>query len=200
MVERGVPPEAHPSGESILDQTFVEQLLDTARDNLKLEGHLPTALLLHFDSGRRVVTSPALPDTSDEKAAYFTTLGQSIRQAGQRIREALLVVESWYVDAREEPDAFVVRPSYHPNRREVIAITGRNAQGTRHTFVVQPFTRGPDNEPVFEPLSEELAQYNVEAESGTYATGLLDDLFSAQRPRRKRRHGHGRKRRPRRRR
>jgi hypothetical protein len=136
-------------------------------------------LLVHLANGQKIVTELELPDTTPEKEAYFTRLGAFFRRRGQPIDEAMTVVEGWYVDVREHPDALTVPVSQHPARREVISIVGRNAPGTRHTFLVQPFSRDPLNQPVFEPIPAELAQFNVRRDQGTHSEGLLDYLFAA---------------------
>lgn len=186
MVEREPPKETSQSGESILTQDFVEQILTTAQENLRASGYLSPVLLVHLAGGQRLITELELPETTEEKEAYFTRMGRSFRRAGQRIHEAVFVAETWYVDVREAPDAFTVRPSQHPARKEAISIVGRNAQGTRHTFLVQPYSRDRHNQPVFEPIPEEMAQFNVLVEGGTHGVGLLDHLFAKGRRRRKR--------------
>ena len=176
MVERRPQKEGNKRGESILAQEFVETILAAAKENMKEYGSLVPALFLHLESGERVIFSLRLPGTPEEKQAYFTALGLSIRLAGQRIHEALFVSEAWYVEVREEGAAFDVAPSQHPERKEVISIAGRNAQRTRLTFLLQPFSRDSQNQPVFEPLI--LAQYNAPVDTGYQPVGLIDHLFA----------------------
>jgi len=176
MVEREPSKEASPSGESILAQEFVETILTAAQENLKEHGYLSPVLFLHLESGERLVSILPLPDTPEEKQMYFTDLGLAIRQAGQRIHEAVFASEAWYVEVKEESDAFNVAPSQHPERREAITIVGRDALRTRFTFLVQPFSRDSQNQPVFEPV--EMTRYNVPADEDYQPVGLIDHLFA----------------------
>lgn len=176
MVERGPQKEGSQQGESILAQEFVEPILTGAKENLREHGRLLPSLFLHLESGERKTFTLRLPGTPEEKQAYFTALGLSFRLAGQGIREALFVSEAWYVEVKEQGTAFDVVPSKHPERKEVISIAGRNAQKTRLTYLVQPFSRDSQNEPVFGP--QILAQYNAPADTGYQAVGLIDHLFA----------------------
>ena len=176
MVENKPKKEEGGQGESILTQEFVETILTGARENLREHSRLLPALFLHLESGQRLIFTLKLPDTPEEKQAYFTTLGLSFRLASQEIREALFVSEAWFVEAEAEGGAFEVAPSQHPARREVICIVGRDAQRTRVTYLIQPFHRERQNQPVFEPII--LEQYNAPADAGYQADSLIDYLFA----------------------
>lgn len=176
MVERGPKEEEGKQSESILAQKLVEPILATAQENLKKDDHLVPVLFLHPESGERAVLTLRLPGTSEERQAYFAFLGSSIRLAGQKIHEALFVSEAWYVEAKEGEVALDMVPSQHVERCEVICIQGRNADRTRLTVLLQPFSRDSQNQPVFEPVI--LAQHNTPADTGYQATGLIDHLFA----------------------
>ncbi len=174
MGEREPRKEASQKSESILAQEFVEPILAEAKEYLKTHGRLdPAPLFLRLESGEQVVIRLMLPRTHEEKQLIFNDLGLSLRQAGHRIREALLVSEVWYVASKEE--TLDTAPSQHPNRREAIAILGRDNQGTRFTSVLQPFGRDSQNRPIFEPAA--VAEYNQSAEAGSHPVGLVDHLF-----------------------
>lgn len=171
-------PKKDPSkkGESILAQGFVEFVLDQAKEGIRVHGHLEPALFLRVESGERMIVPLTLLEhleTTGEKQEYFAALGLSARLAGHRVREALLVSEVWYV--RPEEDTLNVAPSRHPKRKEAIVIVGRDAQGALLSHVIQPFGRGTQNQPVFEPLA--VAEYSVSPEEEYQVTSLVDYLF-----------------------
>ena len=70
-----------------------------------------------------------------------------------------------------------IPPSQHPQRKEAIAIMGRNRKRSRLTHVLQPFHRDEQNQPVFDEVA--IAEYNVPAEQTPQAFGLVDYLFPA---------------------
>ena len=154
----------------------METILNGAKENLREYGSLSPTLFLHLESGERLISSLKLPETSKERQAYFATLGLSFSRAGQEIREALFISEAWYVKAKEDAAAFAVAPSQHPERKEIISIEGRNAQRTRLTVLLQPFSRDSQNQPVFEPVIVE--QFNTPADIAYYPVGLTDHLFA----------------------
>jgi hypothetical protein len=167
---------ASPKDESILTEEFVEPILTVTREFLKYNDHLGPALFLLMENGEQGVIPLAYLDSlksTKDKRAYFTSLGLSIRQAGDRIREALLVSDVWYIKPEEE-GTLDITPSKHPNRKEAIAVVGRDAQGTRFTHVLQPFRRDSQDRPIFEPIE---AKYNVPPEGEHRSTGLIDHLF-----------------------
>lgn len=176
MGERESKKESHPEEKSILAQGFVETILAGAKAYLQENGELHSALLLlHLNLGELAAIQPALPGTAEERQNYFSALGLSIRLAGQRIQEALFVSEVWYVQPEDGVKSLDVAPSQHQNRREAIAIMGRDAPGKRFTIVLQPFARDAQNQPVFEPMASE--EYNVSSEDGHHSVGLIDHLF-----------------------
>jgi hypothetical protein len=178
MVEKAPSQETNPQRrESILSQEFVEMVLATAKENLKKDGSLAPVLFLRFRGGAHAIAQLlSLPSTTEEKEAYFATLGRGLQQAGHVLDEAVFVSESWYVAAEKgERLKLDVAPSQHPKRKEAITIVGRNAARTHFTMVVQTFGRDRRNQPVFGPL--DIAEYNVSADKGPYPTGLLDHLF-----------------------
>ena len=97
--------------ESILAREFVETVLMAARENLEKDGHVLPVLFLQFASGDRdVYLLKELPDTTEEKQAYFTALELFVRGTRGGIREAVFVSEVWYVgleDGRADPEVGV---------------------------------------------------------------------------------------------
>lgn len=163
------------SGESILAPEFVETVLTAAKENLNRDGYLSPVLFLHLEGGGRVMFSLRLPETPEEKQAYFAGIGLATYQAGQRIQEAVFVSEAWYVDVSEEGTVPDIAPSQHPKRREAITIVGRNADKSRISFVIQPFSRDSQNQPLWEEMP--LARYNVATDEDVHPVGLIDYLF-----------------------
>ena len=163
-------------GESILAKEFVETILVAAKENLEKDGHLLPALFLQFNDGERtILLLKELPDTTEEKQAYFTALGLFVRSARGEIREAVFVSEAWYVgleDGREDPE---VAPSRHPDRQEAIVIVGRDAGGRRQAFAIQPFARDGQDRPVFG--QRKMEEYNATTDDSARAVGLIDHLF-----------------------
>lgn len=174
MVERESFNETDESGESILAREFVEKVLMTAQENLKRQGSLLPALFLELESEGRALIAPELPPTSEERKRFFAALGLTIRLAGHRIREALFVSEVWFVTDEDTP--LEVPPTEHPNRREAITIMGRDADHTRVTYVLQPFSRDQQNRPVFGP--KEFEGYNEPTEKIPQRLDLIDALFA----------------------
>jgi len=171
-----VEQEKPSQGESILAKEFVERVLVAARENLEKDGHLLPALFLQFANGERdIFLLKELPDTTDEKQAYFTALGLFVRSARGGIREAVFVSEVWYVGLEEEGADPEVAPSRHPGRQEAIVIVGRDAGGTRQTFAIQPFARDRQNQPVIG--QRKMEEYNATTDDGPRAVGLIDHLF-----------------------
>ena len=173
MVEKGPSRETGETGESILDREFVETLLTIAQENLKSQGSLLPALFLDLESGERAMISPELPSTSEERKLMFSALGLSIHLSGQRIREALFVSEVWFVTDEDAP--LEGPPAEHPNRREAISIMGRDAGNTRATYLLQPFTRNQQNQPVFG--KKEFEGYNAPTDKSPQRLDLVDALF-----------------------
>lgn len=161
---------------SILEKVFIDSILRTAQQNVTQGQGLEPFLFLYIDGQPVTITPVVHPLSTQEKQAYFTSLGAQFRRAGQVIEAAVFLAESWIVLATEAPAACSVPPSQHPSRREAIVAIGRNAANTRHTLVVQPFSRAEQHKPVWEPLA--LASYNAPVAQGIQAVGLLDYLFA----------------------
>jgi hypothetical protein len=177
MGERVLSEEASPKDESILTDEFIEPILKVTKEFLRYHGHLGPALILRMEDGEQEVIPLAYFDslkTVEERREYFASLGLSIRQTSDRIREALLVSEVWYVEPEEE-GSLDIAPSKHPKRKEGISIVGRNSRGTRFTEVLQSFSRDINNKPVYEPLKD--ARYNLQGDEESRPAGLMDRLF-----------------------
>ena len=177
MVERGNGKESAHEHETILSQDFGDAIMQGARENLSAHGSLTTTLFLRLGNGDRGLIPLSLPPTHAEKRIYFTFLGLSFLETGQRIREAVLLSESWYIEKTEGCDPPEIAPSQHPQRKEAITLVGRDAAAQRFVFALQPFHRDPQNALVFEPLTFE--QFDGHPDDKYFATGLLDDLFPA---------------------
>ena len=178
MIEREPRTEANDTRESILAKEIVETILRGAQENLRRDGSASPVLFLRLESGEKGAIALALPETPSAKAAHFNPMGQVFQRVGIRIHEALFVSESWYVSAKKDKGiAIDVRPSQHPDRKEAIVIVGRNAKRTRHTVVIQPFSRDIELMPVFEEIT--IAEFNKRPEDlkSLPPTGLLDYLF-----------------------
>jgi hypothetical protein len=162
---------------SILDKTFIDAILATARRNLEHDGCLWPVLFVRFDEGSPVGFVVDLPATAEGRRAYLAAMGWSMRREGKVVREALLVIEGWFVKVRSGTDDLAIAPSRHPLRRKAITIMGRDANGERVSSVVQPFSRNRGNKPIWtDPV---VASYN-EADSRTYQpVGLLDYFFDS---------------------
>jgi hypothetical protein len=161
---------------SLLQQPLVETILATARQNLIQEGHLVPVLFVAVAQGIPLIVQLQLPDTSDRKWAYFRQLGRRLQAVHGDITEALLLSESWIVDARTAPGAATVPPSRHPSRQEAIVLTGRNASGDRYTCVVQPLTWDERRQPVWADVT--LALYDQPVTPSAPPVNVLDALFA----------------------
>jgi hypothetical protein len=177
MVERRAGEgEGPPSGESILAKEFISSILSHAKENLERDRALAPILFLRFQNGDHGIVPLELPKTTEEKEAYFKALGGAFRQAGRSIWEAVFVSETWFVAAEKGATlSFDVAPSRHPRRKEAITLVGGNAERTRFSMVVQPFSRDRRNRPVLERIA--IEEYNVSATEGYKPVGLLDHLF-----------------------
>jgi hypothetical protein len=168
MLERGNGKEPVQNHESILARDFVDLILQGARENLNTHGSLVATVFARLDHGERAIIPLSLPETHEEKRFYFTLLGLSIRAMGRTISEAILVSESWYVEADKSSDPLQTAPSEHPNRKEAITLAGRDSRNQYFVFAIQPFHRDSHDRPVFESLF--LKEYNEEPDSGYFAT------------------------------
>jgi hypothetical protein len=167
----------HPS---LLTQQAVDPILETARRNLAYEGALYPMLFVQFKDSQSILLPLELPDDPEAKRDYFAELGSLVRRNCRGgLGATLYLGEGWLVDGRSAVDAAKVAPgapwARHPCRQESIAVVGRNAQNTRHTFVVQPFGRDPQGKPVWQPIAN--AVYNQPPAQGVRMDGLLDWFF-----------------------
>lgn len=161
---------------SILERSFVEHILFGAQENLRRDGALAPVLFFRSQDNVLGILPLALPETTEEKYAYFGLLGVGLIAAGKEAQEALFLSETWYLAAKpglqlEEE----IRPREHPQRREAITIVGRDRLRSHFTFVVQLFHRDARNRFVFG--AKEVEEYNIRAAEGIEAVGLLDALF-----------------------
>jgi hypothetical protein len=163
---------------SMLTKGIAESLLKVACENLERDGFLIPVLMLNInEKGRLMHMLKALPNTPEQKQAYFAKIGAHYGYLGQLIREAVLLMESWMVQVQQAPAALRLRPSQHPCRQEVLMLIGRDAANSRSTQVIQPFTRDTTNKLVWsKPL---MAIYDEPVKQGHSVQGLLDDLFLA---------------------
>jgi hypothetical protein len=162
---------------SILDRTFMDAILATAKRNLEHDGRLCPVLFVQFDEGAPVGCLLDLPATVEGKRACLASVGWSMRREGKVVREALLLAEGWFVKVQTGTIDLMMRPSQHPLRQEAITIMGRDASGTRTSTVVQAFGRDSGDKPVWtEPV---VASYNEPVGVGYQPVGLLDCLFDA---------------------
>ncbi len=100
----------------------------------------------------------------------------ALHGTGRRINEAVFVCEAWYVEQAKEGADLAVAPRHHPQRKEAIAVMGRDAKRTRLTHMLQPFHRDEHNQPVFDEVA--MAEYNIPADKGPQVVGLIDHLFA----------------------
>lgn len=171
---------------SILMKRVVEPLLNLARENLERDGFLVPVLMADLVSTSPLVLMTSaqaplivmlkdVPNTPEQRHAYFAEMGAEFRSLGQTVRAAVSLMESWMVQAHQAPAVHRIRPSQHPSRQEVLALVGRDAENTRTTQVIQPFTRTATNQLVWsEPV---IAIYNEPVTQGYHAQSLLDALF-----------------------
>jgi hypothetical protein len=162
--------------QSILAKSSIDAWLREAKANLKNYGHLVPVLFVKF-ANRQVIPVGLLDlpstDSHQLKQMLMTLVGQKLRAENGDIEEAVMIVEGWFV---KEPGMQRIAPSKHPRRQEAICILGRNARKTCTSSVVQPFTRGKQNQPVWSKIP--LAVYNESAVDNPTPMGLIDDLFT----------------------
>jgi hypothetical protein len=163
---------------SLLTKEMTERWLKAACENFERAGFLFPVLFLDVtEKGRIIHMLTELPNTPEQKQAYFAKIGAQYWHQGQLIREAVLLMESWMVLVQESPGAFRMQPSQHPNRKEVLVLIGRDAANTRSTKVIQSFTREPTNKLTWsKPM---ITVYNEPVKQENRVQGLLDDLFEA---------------------
>jgi hypothetical protein len=162
---------------SILAEEFVEKVLIIAKRNLETDGYLAPVLFVRTESGEANLIPLRLPRTPDQKQLYFRALGSSLRHSGKLIQEALMLSESWFVQAKKSPEAWNIRLSQHPDRKEAITALGRNVDRSRYTSVVQPFDRTERDKLSW--ATPEVTLYNEPCGNGSFPIGMLDYLFSS---------------------
>lgn len=173
MIERGHYVETGGKRESVLSREFVTGIHTLTKENLRNYGSIAPALFFQFLLDERIVIPLDLPDTTEEKQAYFSAIGLATRRLGKRIYEALVVSKVWYLT--NDHDDFNMSPSQPPKRKEALQIIGRDYRGVRTTILLQPFVRDWAYRPLFEP--PRIEQYNFPIERGIKPVGLLDYLF-----------------------
>jgi hypothetical protein len=161
---------------SILAEAFGARILRLARHNLEQDGVLAPALFVKQPSHAPLLVGLKLPAEPAERQRYFLRLGHSLQRQGQRVVEAVLLMESWFVQSQPGRLDLSVRPSQHPARQEAIVLIGRNADHSRVTQVIQPFRRDSEQRLAWESCPQ--AVYDQPAGQGPRASGLLDYLFA----------------------
>ena len=162
---------------SILVQEIIDENLRTARQNLEQDGLLQPVLFLHLAANDILVVPLTLPDTFEKKALFFFEMGRRLHEQGLQPSEAVFLSESWFLSVQEAPDAMKLPPSEHPSPQEAIVAVGRNADNSRYTQVVQPFTRDKHNRPVWQAIL--IAVYDEKQTPGNGSVSILDFLFEA---------------------
>jgi hypothetical protein len=163
---------------SALSQELIEILLKLARQQLEYEGKLLALLFFKFDDGRVVLIREELPEQHEERRRVIWRIGHHMRSRGENIQEAVMVVNSWFVAGRDGIDGLSTAPSQHPQRQAAIVASGRNAEDSRHSIVVQPYDVNDDNSLVWrEPM---IAHYDHPTDAKNRVSGLVDDLFIPQ--------------------
>lgn len=163
---------------SILTQAVIEPLLKTARQNLVRDGFLIPLLLVDLAAVAPVIVPLDLPTTSEQKQRYFRQLGVQLGRGGHSLQAAVMLSESWFVNAQQAPAVSRFSPSRHPCRQEAIVIMGRNADNTRVTQVITPFVRAENKQLVWG--TSPIAVYDEPVKAAGKPIGLLDYLFSGQ--------------------
>ncbi len=175
MIRRENEKEPTQSSESILEKEFVDSILESAKEELRIEGTLSPTLFLRLESGKRVTLPVSLHESDEDRQFYLATLAKSFAGIGQPVEEAVFLVTGWYVESEESKDNRRIVPSRHPKRQEVLSLVGRNTDRTSCTLVIQPFRRNQKREILFENLV--AAEYAVSTGKATEAVWFLDPLF-----------------------
>jgi hypothetical protein len=149
--------------------------LKAACQNLFRDRYLVPALMLRLEGGHyRVLDVEHLLETPMGKCAYLAAMRKSIEAQGRRIESALLLMDSWYVRPEDRAKTAHIRASQHPYRKTAIFLGGRNAAGTRRTFIVQPYEWKGDVLSIEKPA---IAICNERNTDSRYSRGLIDALF-----------------------
>jgi len=160
---------------SMLAKQEIDKLLAVAKRCAERGYAVGQILFLHVVDGRFLHMLLDFQGDAEAKAAQFLVLGRQLHEQGLMPLEAVMLSESWFVDAQKAPAALQLAPSQHPARQEAIVLIGRSADNRRYTQVVQPFTRDKSNKPVWQPLC--LAAYDESRDALDGPTGILDFLF-----------------------
>jgi hypothetical protein len=159
---------------SLLVKDVLLEILEQARLNLEKDGSLIPTLFIRLHTGKEFIYGVQLPDDSVRKCLMLRSIGRKIQEEHGSIQEAILLVETWYVDAHEAPNAAHYPPSQHPCRQEAITIIGRSEDNTRSATVIQTFTRDERNAPVWTEPHVNIVKPGTK---GAAAKGILDSLF-----------------------
>lgn len=164
--------QTKPSSEksSLLSESSILGMLAEGRKNLEKDGSLVPMLFIELSNGQIIMSPLQMPDDTATKYRMFQDIGQKIRAQEGASEAALLIVETWYVDAKAAPDA----TKYMPSRQEAIVLMGRNADKTRSAIVLQSFTKDEHDALVW---SEPYVTIADSASQGLVAKGPLDALF-----------------------
>lgn len=163
---------------SVLSQDFIENMLRIARENLESERTLLTIVFLKLDDGRVSFTGIPMPEIYEDRRRVMQNLRQQIRGRGEDIREALVLMNSWFVDGEDATGGLDMAPSQHPRRQEAIIAIGRNAEHSRASMVVQPYEQNETGR--YDWRTPVVAQYDLPTDASNQVVGLVDDLFIPQ--------------------
>jgi len=163
---------------SVLSQDFIENMLRIAQENLARDGSLLTIVFLKLDDGRVSFTGIPMPEMYEDRRSVMQNLRQQVRDRGEDIREALVLMHSWFVGGADAAGGLHMPPSQHPHRQEAIIAIGRNAEHSRASMVVQPYERKEAGSFVW--VAPVVAQYDLPTDESNQVVGLVDDLFIPQ--------------------
>ncbi len=159
---------------SILTKTFIEPLLKIAQQNLAEDGYLQVMLFLNL-KGKGVKTyGLQMPNNNLGRQQVLNQLRQELSANGETIQEALILMDTWYIDGKDAQDGLHTLPSQHPERQEAIAIVGRDARNAKTSMVMQPYTRDEDGQLVWDASGTRIYGQSSKEVS---APGLVDWLF-----------------------
>jgi hypothetical protein len=102
--------------------TFDDLIADAVQHTLETGFHLPTV----FAVGTKIVAVMIgdMPGTHDERAAVMYFLGfQTARQPIGQLRDVVFVMEAWMAHAEPGETEMRIRPSEHPQRKEILALS-----------------------------------------------------------------------------
>jgi hypothetical protein len=125
---------------SILSKTYIQRLLIESYQNMCWHIEIEPRLVMQTKTGE---TSPLLlqiPQDAKAKHMYMYAVGVTFAEVIGMPTAALLISDSWYVDASKAPQAMSIPPSQHPARQNAIIVAGRTADNLVHSMVVHPYT------------------------------------------------------------